>query len=200
MPKPSKKYDNISTEVQESSQFLQSNEFNDIVAKRLEKALDNRKLKQKDLSNLTGIKPDVISKIKNGHMNLTLERAWLIAKALNVSIDYLYGNSDYETPEQHAVGIIEKHIFVDTKSMFATNMNELVISKHIDNYFKAICDAQTNEIMQNGNEGLNELKELYKQKAREYLVNIFKTDKENYIEKYINSKDTDKIQVYQLID
>ena len=84
--------------------------------------------------------------------------------------------------------------------MFATNMNVLIISNPIDNYFKAICDAQTNEIMQNGNEDLNELKELYKQKAREYLVNIFKSNKENYIEKYIKNKDEDKIQVYQIIN
>ena len=80
-----------------------------IVADRLQKALDNKQFTQTMLEEKSQVAKSTISKAINKG-ELSVKMAKKISKALNVSLDYLYGNDDVENLSQYVLDTMMKHI------------------------------------------------------------------------------------------
>ena len=66
------------------------------LSERINYAMEKQGLQQADLARMTGLSTAVISQIVSGKTeNPTFSKVVLIAKALNVPIDYLAGNISY---------------------------------------------------------------------------------------------------------
>ncbi|MEW6727099.1 MAG: helix-turn-helix domain-containing protein [Bacillota bacterium] len=75
-------------------------EFNqEVFQERLRLAMWRRKMKQSELAGKTGISYKTISTYINGHSKPSLGALAGMAKALNVSVDWLLGLSDVMEPE-----------------------------------------------------------------------------------------------------
>lgn len=118
-------------------------EEKEIVAKRLTELLKLRDFSQADLSRKSGVSKDTISKaINNG--TLSVKIAKLISKALGVSLDYLYGNSDIESIPKYAFDIIMRHISsLNRKSAWGGDslISTVSVSQPLAAYLEAICEA-----------------------------------------------------------
>ena len=66
------------------------------LSERINFAMEKQGLQQADLARMTGLSTAVISQIVSGKTeNPTFSKVVLIARALNVPIDYLAGNIGY---------------------------------------------------------------------------------------------------------
>lgn len=72
--------------------------YNKLLPSRIRDIMSKYKIKQKDLAEKTGISRQSIGYYADGSNVPDAEKLALIAKALNVSADYLLGLSDNETP------------------------------------------------------------------------------------------------------
>jgi len=70
------------------------NEF----AKRLKFIRKQLGITRKELGKITGIDPSLISRYERGERTPTIDNLSIIAKALNISADYLLGLTDNPTP------------------------------------------------------------------------------------------------------
>ncbi len=69
-----------------------------MLAKRLRKVRTDRGLSQGQLANRLGNSPHLISQVEQGRCGLTNPRLSMAAQTLGVSIDYLIGLTDEQTP------------------------------------------------------------------------------------------------------
>ena len=69
------------------------------LAQRIQEVRLRRKLTQKELAGRIGRhSPQMISRIERGHSNVSADSLLAVAKALDVSVDYLYGLTDNPLP------------------------------------------------------------------------------------------------------
>lgn len=66
-------------------------------SKRLKQTRQHLKMTQKELSDKTGIKRATIASYEVGNTSPSLENVKILAEKLQVTTDYLSGNSQYET-------------------------------------------------------------------------------------------------------
>lgn len=77
----------------------------DIFIKRLQELLDKKDWKQKELAKKTGVTEVTISRYLSGERSPRVEVVKQIAEALNVSTDYLLGNSNIPNESMRKKGI-----------------------------------------------------------------------------------------------
>ena len=70
-----------------------------LFSKRLAEVLKEKRLSQKDLAELSGVTTSSLSPWLKGTTEPKIYGVAQIAKALNISIDYLLGLSDVKTPD-----------------------------------------------------------------------------------------------------
>lgn len=120
-------------------------ELKEIVSKRLTELLILKDFSQADLSRESGVSKDTISKAINKKGTLSVNMAKRISKALGISLDYLYGNSDVESIPQHVLDIMEKHISsYNRKSVWGSDslIMSISLSQPLATYLEAICEAE----------------------------------------------------------
>ena len=116
-----------------------------IVGERIIQLLKSRHMRQSYLAEKAGISRYAISKAITGEAKLSIDNAIKIADYFGVSLDYIYGKSEFESTYLHTLDIINKYIqfkkrdfdkFLDgeTKDCF-----ELYIQPSLDIYLKAIA-------------------------------------------------------------
>lgn len=116
----------------------------EIVANRLKVLLAKAGITQKKLSDISGVSKDTISKAVNKG-ELSVKCAKLIAAALNVSLDYLYGHSQLQNAQEYALEIMVKHIDIRaTKSYYDQNqlISSVAFSKPFAEYLDAMHSAE----------------------------------------------------------
>lgn len=156
-------------------------ELNQIVSDRL-KTVKNKRNKdikqtddkhtQKKIIDKTGLSKDVISRAFNGK-GVSLTTALALCKYFNISMDYLFGASEYENTEQcernYAIDTFKKHI--STKKIDNGNPTKVTnVSEPLDNYLEVVDEHENIKTMS------PELKKQWIQEAEnEFLKVIDKT-------------------------
>lgn len=93
------------------------NETERIIAERIQLLIKKYNFSQVILAEKCELSKSTVSKAaKRG--KLSLKSAKRIARALGVSLDYLYGNSEIENAQEYAFSLMEQHV-----SAFARNMS-----------------------------------------------------------------------------
>lgn len=82
-------------------------EYREIFAKRLNVLLDEQKIDQKVLAGDTGIDTTNISNYRNARTTIKLPALVKIARRLEVSVDYLVGNSDVQSTDMNIRAICD---------------------------------------------------------------------------------------------
>lgn len=82
----------------------------DIFIERLQKIINKKDITQRELAKLTGVTEVTISRYLSGERKPRIEIISKIAEVLNVSIDYLLGNSDNPTPIDQKEPSIDEEI------------------------------------------------------------------------------------------
>ena len=112
--------------------------LNEIISERLrplvnaQKYKNGKKKKQQDIANEWNVSKNVLSKAING-LGLSVDNAINISQELGLSLDYIYGQSDYKTIEDCVIDIIEKHIYIDNRN---SELPDLRISTPLASYLK----------------------------------------------------------------
>lgn len=120
------------------------NDKKEIVAQRLKELLESRALSQSELAEKCFLTKDAVSKIINGKMALSVPSALKIANAFGVSLDYLFGLTDFENATQLAISLIERQLTfgVDVYSLESKHkLSTLSISAPFDDYRNAVYQA-----------------------------------------------------------
>lgn len=82
-----------------------------IFAERLRSAREDlRGLSQGDLAKKTGLQPAAISHFETGRRKASFNNLRKLAKALNVTIDYLLGRSDSSTAHGENAAKLARHV------------------------------------------------------------------------------------------
>lgn len=66
------------------------------VGKSIRVIRKSKKLKQEDLAELCGVNQNYISDIENGKRNITMIKLFDIAEALNVDVEVIFQQTEYE--------------------------------------------------------------------------------------------------------
>lgn len=149
------------------------------ISKNLKKLMKRDDIKnQAGLSRKCGISTSTISKILNGHI-LTPKNALIISKSCGVSLDFLYGNSEYEDISEDALEIVKKHIspalypktFHDGKYSIKT----IRFSQCYSTYLNAVFDMLSSSIPE-------EARDMCLKKAEAALLASLQNDQEKPIE------------------
>lgn len=107
-------------------------------AERIEQLLKDNNLSGRELAKKCGLSPNTISLARNGK-RLSMNSARYIAKACNVSLEYLFGVNDSKNIDYASAEAIERHIN-PTITKIDTGKDEyslpvLGISAALDKYF-----------------------------------------------------------------
>lgn len=155
------------------SDFTNSKKIRLIISERLTALKESKNLSQKDMATECGLSADTISKAITAKETLSIRSAIKISNAFNVSLDYIYGNSDIVNIQQYALDLINKQIEFETTKptrerpdIFTT----ISFSKKLDNYLRAIDEIDKNNIMS------DELKEMYRKEVTDNFINALKND------------------------
>lgn len=90
---------------------------NTIIQDRVKFLLQKNNFSSKRLAEESGLTPSAISQIINDG-KMTLKSARQIAKVFNTSIDFLFGTSDIENPNEYAFEILLNHVHSLTTQSF----------------------------------------------------------------------------------
>lgn len=101
-------------------------EFNE----RLELALSKRNINQRKLSEYTGISVSSISDYIRGKNQPKYDKLKLIAESLNVSEDYLLGDTDHMEENPHVEGLIGQ--YVEKYEGIAEIIESVTVSNNIE--------------------------------------------------------------------
>lgn len=118
-------------------------EIKAIIAERLTESLKRKDFSQADLSIESGVSKSTISKAINKE-GLSVKMAKHISKALGVSLDYLYGNSNIENLQHYALDTMTRHISAyNQKSVWGGDsmISSVSISQSLSEYLQAIFEA-----------------------------------------------------------
>lgn len=116
----------------------------EIVAQRLKELLKSRALSQSELAEKCSLTKDAVSKIINGKMALSVPSALKIANTFGVSLDYLFGLTDYENATELAISLIEQQLTFDARSYSLERrhiLSTIFISSPFDDYRNAVYQA-----------------------------------------------------------
>lgn len=123
---------------------------NPVFRQRLERLTDekieesNNKLKREKIAKEIGAKPTTFSEWINGNKEPQMKSAVALAKYFNVSLDYLFGLSDYENKQNEAitlksVGLSEKAaIAMRCDSTVSTALNLLFETEAFREFLKTL--------------------------------------------------------------
>lgn len=147
-------------------------ELKEKTSERLQTLLKSRKMKAAELARISYVSADTISKVIRKKELLSIKNALLIARALGVSLDYLYGNSDVENTEQYALDIMNKHIssFVRKSVFGGSALNKSIsFSAAYFNYLDGVCEAKKADIKE-------ELRQIWLKEIETDFLNTIKDD------------------------
>lgn len=99
-------------------------------SKRLKQSRQDLKMKQKELSEKTGIKRTTIASYEVGNISPSFENVKTLAEALGVTTDYLSGKSEYKT-------IVEKF---DTEFDTEKIKSDIKLAQEIDALIQIISN------------------------------------------------------------
>ncbi len=120
------------------------NDVKETVKKRIHLLLKKHNITQKELAEKSGLTAAIINKaVVKGE--LSINSALQISAALDISLDYIYGNTEVDSYKQYAFDIIEKHIHgAIIKSMWGDDIavSGLVISKALAQYLYGCNEAK----------------------------------------------------------
>ncbi|MGN0661102.1 MAG: helix-turn-helix domain-containing protein, partial [Oscillospiraceae bacterium] len=109
----------------------------------------NRRLKQKEVAEATGISKSTLSKIENGFADTSFTNIVKLAQFYNVSVDYLLGLKRHDKimqSEMSELGLSDKAIWkLKKNTRHAKILSELILTNSIDEFLDRI------EIFLNGN-------------------------------------------------
>lgn len=113
------------------------------VGERIFHLLEQKNMKQKELSELTGISTTSISNWRKRNTNPAADKILIIAKALNVSPEYLLSGITEEGSRANTLeymvlpkGTEERHLI----EMFG--MLDMEHRKHLMEYVERLCDEE----------------------------------------------------------
>lgn len=90
------------------SKLYDDSKFNSAFATRLRELLEERKITQDTVSKMIGITRQSVNFYTTGVSTPTFDKLALLAKALNVSADYLLGLSDIKNPSATVQGMVKE--------------------------------------------------------------------------------------------
>lgn len=141
------------------------NNQNDIVVSRIKELMEYNNLNQSELSKLSGIHKATLSSYLRKDRNISYESLKLLANALNVSTDYLKGNTDIKTDDYDIKKICEY-----------TGLNENIITffNQNQNYSKILNDIFyfepfTVDLLNRINEYMNFYIDIWYNEKKEYF-------------------------------
>ncbi len=152
-------------------------EHREIVAKRLTESLKLKDFSQTDLARESGVSKTTISKAINDGI-LSVKIAKLLSKALGVSLDYLYGNSDIESIPQYAFDVLTKHVSsFNRKSLWGGDslIATISISQQYVAFLETICDAEKSNAS-------DKIRKDWRQDAKEQFLQVIENDTEQKVE------------------
>lgn len=97
---------------------------NNIFSIRLKEARKNKDITQAELSRITGIAPATLSSYEKDGKNPTIDKAVIIANALDVSLDWMCGNEKEVSEEFKFEDIANALIFLFKYLHFNINFDE----------------------------------------------------------------------------
>jgi len=167
----------------------------DVVAQRIKKLLESRGLSQSDFAEKSSMTKDAVSKIVNGKMALSVPSALKIANTFGVSLDYLFGLTEFENGAHYAYSVLKRHLRFTTTdpSCDITKYPSLMVSAPVLRYWDAIFKTKTVDLP-------DDLKNDWLARTENELIAAFQsenaTDSETFILKPVSEfksgKDADK--------
>lgn len=88
---------------------MEQKKLNILCGERLRKCIEKRKMKQKDVATAAHFTEQHISKIVKGKCKLTTDTARALSKVLDVRMEYLLYEDDYETDSDEFLLSLKKH-------------------------------------------------------------------------------------------
>lgn len=137
---------------------------------------------QKALAEKSNVSRSTINKAMQKHETLSVKNALQIAKNCGVTLDYIYGLSEYPYLEQSVVELLEQHISAQTSKKtfpFSDSPNVYSIpTVRMSESFKEYLDTIRNADKLNDKDA----QDAARKAAREILINATDTeDKEEYV-------------------
>lgn len=77
-----------------------------LVARRIEAVRIEAQMTKKDFASVIGVDPSTYTKISNGKMPLTAEKAYALAEMFSVPMDYIYRNDLSKIPDNRSKALI----------------------------------------------------------------------------------------------
>lgn len=118
-------------------------------AKRIKQLISRHNLTQKAFAEKCKVSANTISKACRGEMSL--ETARFISKACNVTLDFLYGNSEFTDQKREHIGFLDKHIYSDIHDAQLSNTSysipTLKFSPALIKYLKDTRSITTNSAL-----------------------------------------------------
>lgn len=143
----------------------------EIVAKRINLLLKNNGMTQKALADKCGLATAIINKATKG--DLSVKSATKISKALGVSLDYLFGISDFENPALQFLSILKNYVCYKPITFTFGEQRYLLpgmsLSKSFDSYYCSVYQSKLGGIPDEYNQWLSAL--------QQQLVDVIQQDK-----------------------